>query len=168
MTQVLTVGVGADLVQHFAEASGGDLLTLPAEALDADGGLLARIAEAGTPQVVVLGPAVPLERAFVLAGHVDVAAPMTSVVVVAPADPDLWMSAMRAGVRDVLSADATPADVAAVIGRAADLARARREANQATSGSRPEHRVIVEIPKLGRTDPRYPRPATRAKGNPLR
>jgi 16S rRNA (guanine527-N7)-methyltransferase len=30
-----------------------------------------------------------------------------------------------------------------------------------------EHRVIVEIPKLGRTDARYPRPATSAKGNPL-
>jgi pilus assembly protein CpaE len=68
---------------------------------------------------------------------------MTSVVVVAPADPDLWMSAMRAGVRDVLSADATTSDVAAVIGRAADLARARWEASQAAAGSRPEHRVIV-------------------------
>ena len=30
-----------------------------------------------------------------------------------------------------------------------------------------EHRVIVEIPKRGRTDPRLPRPATVAKGKPL-
>ena len=30
-----------------------------------------------------------------------------------------------------------------------------------------EHRVIVEIPKRGRTDPRYPRGATTAKGRPL-
>lgn len=30
-----------------------------------------------------------------------------------------------------------------------------------------EHRVIVEIPKLGKTDARYPRPATAAKGMPL-
>jgi 16S rRNA (guanine527-N7)-methyltransferase len=30
-----------------------------------------------------------------------------------------------------------------------------------------EHRVIVEIPKRGRTDPRYPRNATFAKGRPL-
>ncbi len=143
MSTVLTVGVGADLVQRFAEATGGDLLNLGVEALDADGGLLARIAEAGTPHVVVLGPAVPLERAFVLAGHVDVAAPATSVVVVAPADPDLWMSAMRAGVRDVLAADAGPAEVEAVLGRAAGLARARWEASQAAVGSRPDHRVIV-------------------------
>ncbi|HEV2294208.1 MAG TPA: 16S rRNA (guanine(527)-N(7))-methyltransferase RsmG [Tepidisphaeraceae bacterium] len=31
-----------------------------------------------------------------------------------------------------------------------------------------ERRVIVEIPKLGRTDARYPRPATHAKGKPLK
>ncbi len=30
-----------------------------------------------------------------------------------------------------------------------------------------DHRVIVEIPKLGKTDARYPRPATAAKGKPL-
>jgi 16S rRNA (guanine527-N7)-methyltransferase len=30
-----------------------------------------------------------------------------------------------------------------------------------------EHHVIVEIPKIGRTDSRYPRPATAAKGRPL-
>lgn len=30
-----------------------------------------------------------------------------------------------------------------------------------------EHRVIVEIPKIGRSDRRYPRPPTRAKGNPI-
>ena len=31
-----------------------------------------------------------------------------------------------------------------------------------------EHRVIVEISKISKTDPRYPRPATQAKGKPLR
>ena len=30
-----------------------------------------------------------------------------------------------------------------------------------------DHHVVVEITKLGRTDPRYPRPATLAKGKPL-
>jgi 16S rRNA (guanine527-N7)-methyltransferase len=30
-----------------------------------------------------------------------------------------------------------------------------------------EHHVIVEVPKVGRTDKRYPRPATQAKGRPL-
>ncbi len=142
MSTVLTVGVGADLVQRFADASGGDLLALGVEALDADGGLLARITEAGTPQVVVLGPQVPAERSFVLAGAVDVAVPATSVVMVAAPDPDLWMSAMRAGVRDVLSPDAGRDDVAAVLARAADLARARWVAGQA-GNSQADHRVVV-------------------------
>ena len=30
-----------------------------------------------------------------------------------------------------------------------------------------EHHVIIEIPKVGRTDPRFPRPATAAKGKPI-
>jgi 16S rRNA (guanine527-N7)-methyltransferase len=30
-----------------------------------------------------------------------------------------------------------------------------------------EHRVIVEIPKIARTDARFPRPATQAKGKPM-
>ena len=30
-----------------------------------------------------------------------------------------------------------------------------------------EHRVIVEIPKIARSDPKLPRPATQAKGRPL-
>jgi 16S rRNA (guanine527-N7)-methyltransferase len=30
-----------------------------------------------------------------------------------------------------------------------------------------DHRLIIEIPKLGKSDPRYPRPATQAKGKPL-
>jgi 16S rRNA (guanine527-N7)-methyltransferase len=31
-----------------------------------------------------------------------------------------------------------------------------------------EYHVVVEIPKAGKTDPRYPRPATQAKGKPIR
>ena len=30
-----------------------------------------------------------------------------------------------------------------------------------------EHHVVVEISKIGRTDPRYPRPATQGKGKPI-
>jgi 16S rRNA (guanine527-N7)-methyltransferase len=31
-----------------------------------------------------------------------------------------------------------------------------------------DHRLVIEIPKLGKSDPRYPRPATQAKGKPIR
>jgi pilus assembly protein CpaE len=149
VTQVLTVGVGADLVQRFAAASGGDLVALGADAL-ADGTLLDHLA-AAAPEVVVLGPEVPLSHAFAFAGHVEVAAPTASVVVVAPSDPDLWMAAMRAGVRDVLAPDATLGDVTTVVFRAGELARARREAVTpvATASSADKRVIVVASPKGG-------------------
>lgn len=62
--------------------------------------------------------------------------------------------------------------------RAADeLAAAARTPRQLGGGVPITHRVdlpgtdslvIVEMPKVRKTDPRYPRPATRAKGNPVR
>jgi pilus assembly protein CpaE len=149
VSQVLTIAAGDHLTRSFAEASGGDLVALGTEALDVDGGLLARIAEAGSPFVVVLGPDVPQDRAFLLAGRVDVALPGTSVVLVADAGPELWVAAMRAGVRDVLSPTAGSADVAAVVDRAAALALAHEEAGQ-QAGALDEHRlIVVASPKGG-------------------
>jgi pilus assembly protein CpaE len=150
VTRVLTIGVGAELVQRFSAASGGGLVSLGVETLGADPGLLDHLA-ASPPEMVVLGPGVPLDHAFVIAGHVEVAAPTTSVVVIAPSDPDLWMAAMRAGVRDVLSPNATLADVTAVVFRAGELARARREAvavdpATAATGNRV---IVVASPKGG-------------------
>ena len=50
----------------------------------------------------MLGPAVPLDRAFELAGRLDVSATTSVAVVIDGADPDMWQAAMRAGVRDLL------------------------------------------------------------------
>ncbi|WP_324277154.1 AAA family ATPase [Blastococcus brunescens] len=118
-------------------------MSVDASAL-ASGGLLQSIQAAGSPLAVVLGPDVRLDRAFELAGRVDVAAATSVVLVAADADPELWMAAMRAGVRDVLSPDASGQDVAAVLERAAELARARQDAAAAEAGAaRSDHRVIV-------------------------
>ncbi|SOE02938.1 AAA family ATPase [Blastococcus haudaquaticus] len=150
MSQVLLIGVSAELDACFAEATGGDLVHLGVEQLDADGGLLARIEEAGFPFVVVLGADVPLARALELTEGVDVARPATSVVVVADADPDLWVTAMRAGVRDILNPLAGVADVTAVLKRAAELAEARQQAHLQVSGPRSDHRlIVVASPKGG-------------------
>ena len=140
MSNVLTIGLGAELARFFAAAS-TTAAHLGVEALDAEGGLAARLAEAGHPQVLVFGADVPLDRALHLAAQLDVSGSGTSVVVVAPSDPDLWVAAMRSGVRDVLGPDAGPDDVAAVLRRCADLARARAQATAAEAD--PDHRVIV-------------------------
>jgi pilus assembly protein CpaE len=142
MSQVLTIGVARDLVQRFAAASNGDLAALGVEALTGGGGLIVELA-AQAPDVLVLGQDVPPEHAFAIAGHVEVTAPATSVVVIAPNDPDLWIAAMRAGVRDVLAPDASLGDVTAVVFRAAELSRVRREAATAGGASSSGNRVIV-------------------------
>ena len=144
MSIILTVGVGADLAAKLGEQHDGKVVDLGVAVLDAPGGLVARVEEAGTPLAVVLGPDVPLDAAFALAGRVDVSAVTSIVLVVADADPELWMAALRAGIRDVLSPDAPAEDVAAVLERATELARARAEAARIAAGTgRPDHRVIV-------------------------
>jgi pilus assembly protein CpaE len=149
VSTVLTVGVGPDLAGRFAELSPGEVDSLGAEALTTGGGLPARI-EDGRPALVVLGPDVPLDRAFEVAGRVDVASTTSVALVVEDADADLWMAALRAGVRDVLSPDAGASEVAAVLDRATQLARAREEAAQEATGGRSDHRVIiVASPKGG-------------------
>jgi 16S rRNA (guanine527-N7)-methyltransferase len=62
--------------------------------------------------------------------------------------------------------------------RAAEELPAAARALKAVNGGEPvvhpvdlpgtDHRVIVEIAKLGKTDARYPRPATQAKGKPIK
>ena len=140
MSRVLTIGADDDLVARFAEATEGDVVALGAGAL-ADGGLLVSLAAPVAPVLVVLGAEIDLDEAFAVAGQLDVAAPGTSVVVIAFADPDLWVEAMRAGVRDVLSPHATTEDVTAVLGRATARAEARRVAP--VLDAVPARRVVV-------------------------
>ncbi len=150
MSQVLIIGADTALEQQFARATDGDLVQLTVEHLDVHGGLLARIEEAGFPDVVVLGPDVALPRALELAGTVDLSRPATSVVIVADADPDLWVTAMRAGVRDVIAPDAELPDVVAVLERAAERAQTRIQATLQETTRVPDHRlIVVASPKGG-------------------
>ncbi len=150
MSQVLIIGADTALEQQFARATDGDLVQLTVEHLDVHGGLLARIEEAGFPNVVVLGADVALERALELAQAVDLSRPATSVVIVADADADLWVTAMRAGVRDVLAPDAALPEVTAVLERADERAQTRLQATLQETTRVPEHRlIVVASPKGG-------------------
>jgi pilus assembly protein CpaE len=149
VSDVLTVGVDTDLAGRVGEVLGEDVAGLPATALDTDGGLLGRLREAGSPLVVVLGAEVPVDRAFRLADEVDTAAPGTSVVIVAHPRPDLWLAAMRAGVRELLSPTAGPEEITAALQRAAAAARARRDALPVAAGATSDHRVVVVASSKG-------------------
>ena len=65
------------------------------------------------PEVLILGPDVPVDEALRLATVLDVQVPDLTVLLVSEPDPDFILQAMRAGIRDILSplrsrADAGP------------------------------------------------------------
>ncbi|WP_395398342.1 CpaE family protein [Arthrobacter sp. UC242_113] len=70
------------------------------------------------PEVLILGPDLAIEEALRLATVLDVQVPNLMVLLVAEPDPTLILQAMRAGVRDVLSPSADPANLRVLLERA--------------------------------------------------
>lgn len=78
--------------------------------------------------VVVLGPGCPLDAALRLAGDFEIQRPEVTVLLVAPPNPELLLTAMRAGIRDVVEPDADVSSVSALLHRATRSASIRRRA----------------------------------------
>ena len=70
------------------------------------------------PEVLVLGPDVPMDEALRLATVLDVQAPDLTVVLVSEPDPAFILQAMRAGVRDILDPSADPDQMRVLLERA--------------------------------------------------
>lgn len=107
------------------------------------------------PSVVLLGPGVAVEAAFLLAAVFDVQRPEVSLILVAEDDPALALAAMRAGFRDVIDVAADEETLRIALTRATDAADSRRRSLPGTGGgsagaypaghssSRPDSRIIV-------------------------
>ncbi|KQS59826.1 pilus assembly protein CpaE [Geodermatophilus sp. Leaf369] len=152
MTSVLLSGADDDLLARVTAAADGQCQVLDPVRLGHDPRhLFEGVPTDSLPEVVMLGPGVPVERALALAGRFDELYPALSVVIVATADPDLWVRAMRSGVRDVLAPDAAPDDVRVVLDRAARVAAGRRRALRPAGelGSFAGRVVTVASPKGG-------------------
>ncbi|MBM6622428.1 AAA family ATPase [Micrococcaceae bacterium RIT802] len=78
------------------------------------------------PEVLVLGPEVPVDEALRLATVFDVQFPEISIILAGEYEPKFVVQAMRAGIRDVLSPTAELAQVTAVLERACQAHSARR------------------------------------------
>ena len=78
--------------------------------------------------VVVLGPGVPPDAALRLAADFEIQRPEVSILLVAPPSPELVLSAMRAGIRDVVEPDADASSMSALLHRATRSASIRRHA----------------------------------------
>ncbi|GGG55741.1 transcriptional regulator [Kocuria dechangensis] len=104
------------------------------------------------PQVLLLGPGVHPNDALRLASVFDVQHPEISVILVAEANPDLALAAMRAGIRDLLEPQADTDLMRVMLERACHAAESRRRGfvPEEPISSRPSGRVIaVTSPKGG-------------------
>lgn len=102
------------------------------------------------PEVLILGPDVPVDDALRLATVLDVQVPDLTVLLVSDPDPELILQAMRAGVRDILSPSADPAHIRVLLERACQSFASRHRLEQPKQAENSKGRVIgVFSPKGG-------------------
>jgi len=151
MNRVLVATTSDGFARRVRLAVGGDSVELlPTFSPSDTPRLMVQLAMGQAPDAVVFGPGVPTEVAFALAARIDEQLPGTSVVLANGTGPDEWLSAMRAGIRDVLEPNADVADLRLVLERAAAAAAARRRAAAPAAAGRLRGRVIpIASPKGG-------------------
>lgn len=106
------------------------------------------------PEVMILGPGLPVDGSLKLASVMDLQYPEISVVLAAAADTALVMDAMRSGVRDLLDPTSTPDTIRVMLERASLAAAGRRRGLAPQASEHADHgaggRVIaVMSPKGG-------------------
>ncbi|MFJ5693572.1 CpaE family protein [Arthrobacter sp. NPDC093125] len=102
------------------------------------------------PEVLILGPDVPIDEALRLATVLDVQVPELTVLLVSEPDPELILQAMRAGVRDILSPSADPDQLRVLLERACQSFASRHRMGQPQQSHSSKGRVIgVFSPKGG-------------------
>lgn len=136
MSRFLLVSSDATFGQQFRSAiTGGltgELEVLPLESVSADSPEM-QAGLAQRPEVLVLGPQVPLDEAIRLAMILDVRFPEISVVLICTSDSDLIVQAMRAGIRHILSPDADAATIRIELERACQTYASRQRTRQPVS-----------------------------------
>ncbi|MDQ1059598.1 pilus assembly protein CpaE [Arthrobacter globiformis] len=102
------------------------------------------------PEVLILGPDLPVDEALRLATVLDVQVPDLMVLLVSEPDPTLILQAMRAGVRDVLSPSADPAHLRVLLERACQSFANRHRSEQPVPAENRKGAIIgVFSPKGG-------------------
>jgi pilus assembly protein CpaE len=101
------------------------------------------------PEVLILGPDLPIEEALRLATVLDVQVPDLMVLLVSEPDPTLVLQAMRAGVRDVLSPSADPALLRVLLERACQSFANRHRVEQGPVENQKGAVIGVFSPKGG-------------------
>lgn len=103
------------------------------------------------PEVLVLGPEVPIDEALRLATIFDVRFPEISVILVAEADSDIVLHAMRAGIRDVLHPASESPQIRVILERACQAFASRQRTNDAQAADPTPKGLVIGVfsPKGG-------------------
>lgn len=103
------------------------------------------------PQVICFGRDVPVDITLRVASDIQATAPGVEMLIVGESSPTLWAECARAGIREIVPADAAAAEFAGAVGLALERAlRLRRHlVEQAASASRPARIIAVLSPKGG-------------------
>lgn len=101
------------------------------------------------PEVLILGPDVPVDDALRLATVLDVQVPDLTVLLVSEPDPELLLQAMRAGIRDILSPSADPAHMRVLLERACQSFATRHRPEQPKQAESRGRVIGVFSPKGG-------------------
>ncbi|WP_026545631.1 AAA family ATPase [Arthrobacter sp. 35/47] len=103
------------------------------------------------PEVLVLGPGVPLDGALRLATIVDVRFPNLSMVLVAEENADVVLSAMRTGIRDVIDPTADIPSIRLLLERACQAYASRHRAEHVQTVAKQDQGMVIGVfsPKGG-------------------
>ncbi|PTT65871.1 AAA family ATPase [Arthrobacter sp. HMWF013] len=117
---LITPDVGFDgrLRQAVAGGLQGGVQTFFTSLLPADPNELFTHLNQEQPEVLVLGPEVPVDEALRLATVLNVSYPELSVILAAEPDPGFLLQAMRAGIRDIVPPDSDAAQIRVLLERA--------------------------------------------------
>lgn len=132
----------------------GSLHVFPVDYLPEGPADILRQMQGGPPEVLILGPGLPVEGSLKLASVMDLQYPEISVVLAAAATPETVLQAMRAGVRDFLDPAADADAIRIMLERASLAAAGRRRGLAPQTSEHADHggagRVIaVMSPKGG-------------------
>ncbi|GAB4099303.1 AAA family ATPase [Sinomonas halotolerans] len=157
MSLFVLVSPDAEFAQRMGTAVDGGLpgaLQVLADDLPAEPEELFAALGGTMPEVLVFGPGISLDAALRFATVMDIRFPGVTMLMAAPADAELALAAMRAGVRDVVAPDIDPEQLRIVLQRGAQASESRVRTAAASEagadGGAPRGRVIgVFSPKGG-------------------
>lgn len=127
MSRIVLAGSTPGLATRIAAVQPGLEVLPPGRLPTEPTELFAQLQPGTPPEVVVLGPGASLEEALALASRLGAGWPDVSVVLAATPSPQMWLAVMRAGIRDVVPADADTDELREVLDRASQAALGRRQ-----------------------------------------